>query len=423
MTKKTAPPATEEEVLADMRRRGRRALIINFVLQGITLITAAASLILYFISVEHGLDVTINHIVQCALALIVFNVPPLLERRFRCYIPNFITVTLYVFAFAHFVLGEIFRAYDHVFLYDKILHTTGGVIFALLSFSVVWLMNQSRDGHVKLSPFFIVLFTFCFTLAVEYVWELIEFGADRLFGANMQRWQDSIIQDAEIFVNGEAVEGDGTFHPVRQRPARFDGGYDRQHRRCLIVCVFAYIGMKKKPKYVYLLSSSPKNSLSAWCASWQSAMPPRAGPRAPCPPNRQFRLEGRARLRPPGRSSRRKSARKGPRTKEKSKNEVYRMDGTYHHRGERPRRGRAVGPYQLRRHRLRHQRRHRPAERQAHLLGLHGRRPRRAGKVCGRCARQVLSARRHRGRGDRQDQRGAERAARARRRVHRLRHL
>ena len=249
MTKKTAPPATEEEVLADMRRRGRRALIINFVLQGITLITAAASLILYFISVEHGLDVTINHIVQCALALIVFNVPPLLERRFRCYIPNFITVTLYVFAFAHFVLGEIFRAYDHVFLYDKILHTTGGVIFALLSFSVVWLMNQSRDGHVKLSPFFIVLFTFCFTLAVEYVWELIEFGADRLFGANMQRWQDSIIQDAEIFVNGEAVEGDGTFHPVRQRPARFDGGYDRQHRRCLIVCVFAYIGMKKKPNW------------------------------------------------------------------------------------------------------------------------------------------------------------------------------
>ena len=249
MTKKTAPPATEEEVLADMRRRGRRALIINFVLQGITLITAAASLILYFISDEHGLDVTINHIVQCALALIVFNVPPLLERRFRCYIPNFITVTLYVFAFAHFVLGEILRAYDHVFLYDKILHTTGGVIFALLSFSVVWLMNQSRDGHVKLSPFFIVLFTFCFTLAVEYVWELIEFGADRLFGANMQRWQDSIIQDAEIFVNGEAVEG--TAHSIPYGNGLRDSMEDMIVNivGCLIVCVFAYIGMKKKPNW------------------------------------------------------------------------------------------------------------------------------------------------------------------------------
>ena len=111
-----------------------------------------ASLILYFTSDEHGLDVTVNHIFQCAAAIIIFNVPPLIARKFRCYIPNFITITLYVFTFAHFVLGEIFRAYDHIFLYDKILHTTGGVIFALLSFSVVWLMNHSSDGARQALP-------------------------------------------------------------------------------------------------------------------------------------------------------------------------------------------------------------------------------------------------------------------------------
>ena len=157
MRKKQVQPAKEEEVLADMRRRGRRALIFNLILQGITLLTAVASLIMYFTSDEHGLDVTVNHIFQCGAAIVILNVPPIIARKFRCYIPNFITVTLYVFTFAHFVLGEIFRAYDHVFLYDKILHTTGGVIFALLSLSVVWLMNHSSDGHVKLSPFFIVL--------------------------------------------------------------------------------------------------------------------------------------------------------------------------------------------------------------------------------------------------------------------------
>lgn len=247
--KKAVPPATEEEVLAAMHRRGRRVLIVNYILQGVTLLTAAASLVLYFVSDEHGLDVTINHIVQCALALAVFNVPPLLERKLRCYIPTFITVTLYIFAFAHFVLGEIFRAYDHVFLYDKILHTTGGVIFALLSFSVVWLMNQSRDGLVKLSPFFIVLFTFCFTLAVEYVWELIEFAADRLFGANMQRWQDSIIEGAQIVVDGEAVEG--TAHSIPYGNGLRDSMEDMIVNviGCLAVCVFAYIGMKKRPNW------------------------------------------------------------------------------------------------------------------------------------------------------------------------------
>ena len=249
MNKNKPAPATEEEVLADMRRRGRRALIINFVLQALTLLTAVASLILYFTSDEHGLDVTVNHIFQCAAAIIIFNVPPLIARKFRCYIPNFITITLYVFTFAHFVLGEIFRAYDHIFLYDKILHTTGGVIFALLSFSVVWLMNHSSDGHVKLSPFFIVLFTFCFALAVEYVWELIEFGVDRLIGANMQRWKDSIIQGAQIVVDGEVVEG--TAHNIPYGNGLRDSMEDMLVNvvGCLVVCVFAYIGMKKKPNW------------------------------------------------------------------------------------------------------------------------------------------------------------------------------
>ena len=249
MNKNKVIPATEEEVLADMRRRGRRALILNLILQGLTLLTAVASLILYFTSDEHGLDVTVNHIFQCAAAIIIFNVPPLIARKFRCYIPNFITITLYVFTFAHFVLGEIFRAYDHIFLYDKILHMTGGVIFALLSFSVVWLMNHSSDGHVKLSPFFIVLFTFCFALAVEYVWELIEFAADRLFGANMQRWQDSIIQGAQIVVDGEVVEG--TAHNIPYGNGLRDSMEDMIVNvvGCLVVCVFAYIGMKKKPNW------------------------------------------------------------------------------------------------------------------------------------------------------------------------------
>lgn len=182
----------EEKVLIDLRKKGRRTLILNYILQTLTLLTAIASLIVFFVDDSRGLDITINHIFQCVGALVVLNIPMIISKKFRCYIPNFITITLYIFAFAHFVLGEIYRAYDHVFLYDKILHTTGGVIFAILSFSVIWLLNNSESKKIKLSPFFIVLFTFCFTMTVEYVWELVEFGVDRLFGANMQRWQDGI---------------------------------------------------------------------------------------------------------------------------------------------------------------------------------------------------------------------------------------
>lgn len=238
-----------DELLEEMRRRGRRANVINIVLQACTLLTAVASLVMYFVDDARGIDITVNHIFQCAGALVVFNIPRIISKKFRCYIPNFITISLYIFAFAHFVLGEIFRAYDHVFLYDKILHATGGVIFAILSFSVIWLFNNSEDRRIKLSPFFIVLFTFCFTMTVEYLWELVEFGMDRIFGMNMQRWQDSIIEGAEIVAGGHPVEG--TAHSIPYGNGLKDSMTDMIVNviGCLVVCVVSYIGMKHKPNW------------------------------------------------------------------------------------------------------------------------------------------------------------------------------
>lgn len=236
-----ALPEEEEEVLLALRKKGRRTLILNYILQAVTLLTAIGSLVLFFVDDSRGLDITVNHIFQCAGALVVFNVPRIVSKKFRCYIPNFITITLYVFAFAHFVLGEIYRAYDNVFLYDKILHTTGGVIFAILSFSVVWLLNNSEDKKVKLSPFFIVLFTFCFTMTVEYVWELVEFGMDRLFGLNMQRWQDGLTQLPDGSYVTDPAYGSGLKDSMTDMIVNVIG--------CLIVCVIAYIGMKRKPMW------------------------------------------------------------------------------------------------------------------------------------------------------------------------------
>ena len=231
----------EEEVLFSLRKKGRRTLILNYILQTLTLMTAIASLIVFFVDDERGLDITFNHIFQCVGALVILNIPLFISKKFRCYIPNFITITLYVFAFAHFVLGEIYRAYDHVFLYDKILHTTGGVIFAILSFSVIWLLNNSESKKIKLSPFFIVLFTFCFTMTVEYVWELVEFAADRLFGANMQRWQDGLTQLPDGSYVTSPAYGSGLKDTMTDMIVNVLG--------CLAVCIVAYIGMRRKPNW------------------------------------------------------------------------------------------------------------------------------------------------------------------------------
>ena len=239
---KKQPAPEEKAILRAMDENSKKSLRLNFILQGFTLLTAIASLVMFFVDDNRGLDTTVFQLMQCVMALVIFNVPLFISRKFKCYIPNFITILLYIFIFMHFILGEIYRAYDHILLYDKFLHTSSGMVFCLLSLSIVWLFNNSEDGKVKLSPFFVVLFTFCFTLTLEYLWEIVEYGCDRLIGLNMQRWQDSIV---ETLPNGDTVHsvpwGNAIADTMGDMIVNVVGSF--------VMCVIIYVSMKKKPDW------------------------------------------------------------------------------------------------------------------------------------------------------------------------------
>ena len=215
--------------------------ILYYLLQVLTLMTAIASLVMYIVKRE-GLETTANQIFMCVMALICINIPAFLEKKFKFYIPNYISIILYVFIFAHYVLGEVLRVYDHSIVFDKILHTTSGVIMSFIGFSFIFMLNKINPEKMKLSPFFIVLFTFCFTMTTEYVWELFEYSADRLFDLNMQRWQDGITETLE---NGSVISsvpyGSGLKDTMGDMTVNILG--------CLGVCVYALIGMKLKPDW------------------------------------------------------------------------------------------------------------------------------------------------------------------------------
>lgn len=215
--------------------------ILYYLLQVLTLMTAIASLVMYIVKRE-GLETTANQIFMCVMALICINIPAFLEKRFKFYIPNYISIILYVFIFAHYVLGEVLRVYDHSIVFDKILHTTSGVIMSFIGFSFIFMLNKINPEKMKLSPFFIVLFTFCFTMTTEYVWELFEYSADRLLDLNMQRWQDGITETLE---NGSVISsvpyGSGLKDTMGDMTVNILG--------CLGVCVYALVGMKLKPDW------------------------------------------------------------------------------------------------------------------------------------------------------------------------------
>lgn len=215
--------------------------ILYYLLQVLTLMTAIASLVMYIVKRE-GLETTANQIFMCVMALICINIPAFLEKKFKFYIPNYISIILYVFIFAHYVLGEVLKVYDHSIVFDKILHTTSGVIMSFIGFSFIFMLNKINPEKMKLSPFFIVLFTFCFTMTTEYVWELFEYSADRLLDLNMQRWQDGITETLE---NGSVISsvpyGSGLKDTMGDMAVNILG--------CLGVCVYALVGMKLKPDW------------------------------------------------------------------------------------------------------------------------------------------------------------------------------
>ena len=161
--------------------------IVTIILEILIVLTMIWSIIGLF--TDENKDVRANQIFLSLMGLILLNIPAFISRKWRLYIPSNMQILAVVFIFAHFILGEIFRVYDYSLLFDKILHTTSGLAFAAVGFSLVNLLNESKNTHLELSPFFVALFSFCFSMMIAGVWEIFEYTVDSISGANMQRWQ------------------------------------------------------------------------------------------------------------------------------------------------------------------------------------------------------------------------------------------
>ena len=138
------------------------------------------------------------------LTFIMTYYPSVLEKRFGVYLPNTLQIIITLFIFAAQVLGEMNGFYDKITWWDTMLHATSGTVLGLLGFMFVYLLNKNRESEVNLSPIFVVLFAFCFAIAMGVFWEFFEYGADRLMGYNMQKFrlpgQDGLVDTMEDLI-------------------------------------------------------------------------------------------------------------------------------------------------------------------------------------------------------------------------------
>lgn len=122
----------------------------------------------------------------CLFALVLLLVPFFVQRKFKITLPNTLEIIILLFIFSAEILGEIQNFYGIIPFWDTMLHTINGFLAAAIGFSLINLLNENSH-HFNLSPLYLCLVAFCFSMTIGVIWEFFEFGADRFLKLDMQK--------------------------------------------------------------------------------------------------------------------------------------------------------------------------------------------------------------------------------------------
>ena len=119
-----------------------------------------------------------ENVFLCVLTLLLFTLPTVIERRIKIDLPDTLEIIILLFIFAAEILGEI-QAYYTIFKgWDTMLHTLNGFLCAAIGFSLVDLFNRNERFSLSLSPVFMAIVAFCFSMTIGVLWEFFECGMD-----------------------------------------------------------------------------------------------------------------------------------------------------------------------------------------------------------------------------------------------------
>ncbi|MBQ7916003.1 MAG: hypothetical protein IJ315_04360 [Firmicutes bacterium] len=171
-----------------------RTLTVYIILRVIVI----ATMIMSFLSRNY------QNVFMCVLTLILFYMPDILQRRLRIYLPDALEIIILVFIFAAEILGEIQSFYVKIPIWDTLLHTTTGFLAAAVGFSMVDLLNRNEQFSIRMSPIYMAVAAFCFSMTIGVMWEFFEFSMDVFFGMDTQK--DTIVSGfSSVLLNPEPV--------------------------------------------------------------------------------------------------------------------------------------------------------------------------------------------------------------------------
>lgn len=150
----------------------------------------------------------IENAVMCIVALFLFTIPTIVSEKFKIGIPSLLETIIYLFIYSAAILGEISNFYGIIPFWDTLLHTLNGFLCAGIGFSLVDILNQNSK-KISLSPLYIAIVAFCFSMTIGVLWEFCEFTADYVLKTDMQK--DRIVQS----ISSVELNQNGENHPVK----------------------------------------------------------------------------------------------------------------------------------------------------------------------------------------------------------------
>lgn len=123
----------------------------------------------------------------CGLTLVLMILPSVFTRRLHIELPSTLEIIILLFIFAAEILGELNSFYVRVAHWDTMLHTLNGFLCAAIGFALVDLLNRSDMFSFRLSPVYLAVVAFCFSMTVGVLWEFFEYSGDRFLGFDMQK--------------------------------------------------------------------------------------------------------------------------------------------------------------------------------------------------------------------------------------------
>ena len=206
--------------LEDEIRRKKSTFIIFVIIRAVIIISGVRQL--FIGNYENAL--------LCVLTLGLLLIPAFVSKTFKVELPTLLENIVLIFIFAAQVLGELNDYYIKYPLWDSMLHVTTGFLAAAVGLSLIDLLNRSDNVKFNLSPLFVALVSFCFSMTTGVLWEFFEFFADMLLKTDMQK--DTVIHSlSSVMLNPNATNtamkiSDISMTAVNQTPLGIDGYLD-----------------------------------------------------------------------------------------------------------------------------------------------------------------------------------------------------